>query len=391
MKQLFTLLSVLVFTACTNKVEPAAAVRGVWVPDPHFTDVLKSYDNVKSFVATLDSLNFNSVFIVSYAKAKTIYPSQVLMENGIYANIDSTNMLSPYMATYSSPTGDPVRDLIDEAHKSDIKIFFWYEFGFMGGLGDVDYTHPLLAKNPQWLGLDNKGGAAAYNSHNYYFNSYDVDVQNFLIALVAEAMVRYPDLDGIQGDDRMPAAPRNSGYEKSTKALYMAQFGVEPPADFNDKDWVEWRLDLLNKFAVRLKDSVKRVSPAAMVSYSPNPYPWCEDNLMQDWPQWIADGTCDLLAVQCYRRDTASYIGALESSLDYISKNNPDQLFAPGILIMESGNLSSADMVEKQMLINRRYGVDGEIFFYNEGLNNPEIRSVIEKLYKEKVKFPTSR
>ena len=42
----------------------SSEIRGVWVPDPQYTDVLKSYKNVLDFIQNLDSMNFNSVFIV---------------------------------------------------------------------------------------------------------------------------------------------------------------------------------------------------------------------------------------------------------------------------------------------------------------------------------------
>ena len=90
-------------------------------------------------------------------------------------------------------------------------------------------------------------------------------------------MTLYPDLDGIQGDDRLPAMPRNSGYDTYTVSLYQSQHqGKNPPADYNNPEWVRWRLDILNTFAKRLYKRVKAKSPNAMISFAPNPYPLCE-------------------------------------------------------------------------------------------------------------------
>ena len=61
-------------------------IRGVWVPAPRFTPVLHSYQGVKDFVKTLDELNMNSIFLVSYAETKTIYRSDVLMHYSTYKN-----------------------------------------------------------------------------------------------------------------------------------------------------------------------------------------------------------------------------------------------------------------------------------------------------------------
>lgn len=165
----------------------------------------------------------NSIFLVSYAETKTIYRSDVLMHYSTYKTQEESYLLSGYSKQYQSPTNDPVRDLIDEAHKHDIKVFFWFEYGFMGEGRPISPNNPLLAKNPHWLGIDNQQHPANYNQHDYYFNAYNPAVQNFLIELIEEALMLYPDLDGIQGDDRFPAMPRNSGYDTYTVSLYQSQ------------------------------------------------------------------------------------------------------------------------------------------------------------------------
>ena len=273
-------------------------IRGVWVPAPRFTPVLHSYQGVKDFVKTLDELNMNSIFLVSYAETKTIYRSDVLMHYSTYKTQEESYLLSGYSKQYQSPTNDPVRDLIDEAHKHNIKVFFWFEYGFMGEGRPISPNNPLLAKNPHWLGIDNQQHPANYNQHDYYFNAYNPAVQTFLIELIEEALMLYPDLDGIQGDDRFPAMPRNSGYDTYTVSLYQSQHqGNNPPVDYNNSEWVHWRLDILNTFAKRLYKRIKAKSPNVMISFAPNPYPWCEENLMQEWPRWCKEKVCDLFSV----------------------------------------------------------------------------------------------
>lgn len=80
----------------------------------------------------------NSIFLVSYAETKTIYKSDVLMHYSTYKTQEESYLLSGYSKQYQSSTNDPVRDLIDEAHKHDIKVFFWFEYGFYGrGASDI--------------------------------------------------------------------------------------------------------------------------------------------------------------------------------------------------------------------------------------------------------------
>lgn len=394
------LCSVILLIACKKTNETPSApmkeeVRGVWVPDPSHTNVMKSYQNVVQFVESIDSLNLNTIFVASYALSKTIYPSQVLLENSIYINIDSTFSLMPYMATYNqpmkSPSNDPVRDLIDEAHKRNIKVFLWFEFGFMGDMKPMNKAHPIYAKHPDWLGLGNDGKGANYNNHDYYFNSYHPEVQEFLIKLIEESLTLYPDLDGVQGDDRLPAMARNSGYDKYTVAKYQAEHnGAKPPHDFNDSTWVRWRLNILNDFGKTLYTRIKAKNSNVMLSFSPNPYPWCEEKLMQEWPQWVETGICDLLNVQCYRYEAEPYENTVKAVMSHIKK--PEQLFAPGIILRVSGEqVLKPEILRKQMEINRALGTNGEVFFYNEGLRDTATQAVLREFYTEKAKFPALR
>lgn len=377
------------FPLC-SQAKPQQGIRGVWVPAPRFTSVLHTYRNVKDFVSLLDSLNMNSIFLVSYAETKTVFRSSVVTKYAMYQTPEDGYLLADYTKEYQSPTNDPVRDLLDEAHKRDIKVFFWFEYGFMGEGRPIASDNPLLAKNPHWLGRDNQLQPANYNEHDYYFNAYNPAVQNFLIELIEEALTLYPDLDGVQGDDRLPAMPRNSGYDEYTVSLYQSQHaGAMPPSDYNDASWVRWRLDILNAFARKLYQSVKSKKNKAMLSFAPNPYPWCRDKLMQEWPQWCKDGVCDLLAVQCYRYSAEAYRATLIEVLKYIKENNPDQLFAPGMILMEGSNSKmSPELLSEQLRINRELGVSGEIYFYNQALRNPEVQNVLKTEYKNKVNFP---
>lgn len=365
-------------------------IRGVWVPAPRFTPVLHTYQGVKDFVKTLGQLNMNSIFLVSYAETKTIYKSNVLMRYSTYNAQEEGCLLSGYTEQYQSPTNDPVRDLIDEAHKYNIKVFFWFEYGFMGEGRPIAPDNPLLARNPHWLGIDNQQQPANYNQHDYYFNAYNPAVQNFLIELIEEALMLYPDLDGIQGDDRFPAMPRNSGYDAYTVSLYQSQHqGNNPPADYNNSEWVRWRLNILNSFTKQLYKRIKTQNPNVLISFAPNPYPWCEENLMQEWPRWCKEKVCDLLAVQCYRYSIDAYRTTVSEVLKYIRQNNPNQLFAPGMILMEGSNSKmSPELLQKQLHINRELGITSEILFYNKGIDNPAIKKVLKQAYYQKIKFP---
>ncbi len=394
MKLCFFFVTIVVVMGCNKPAVVVEEVRGIWVPDPSHTSVLHSYNNVVEFVDMVDDLNLNAIFLASYARSKTIFKSPHLLKNTNYTHLDSTSLMAPYFESYDfslqSPTGDPVQDLLDEAHRRNIKVFFWFEFGFMGDIKPIGEGNPILAKNPTWLGIGNDGSPAHYNN-DYYFNAYDTAVQSYLKDLILESIELYPSVDGIQGDDRMPAMPRNSGYDPYTVAKYQLEHdGSNPPFDENEEAWVRWRLDILNGFGKMVFDEVTAKNPNVMISFAPNPYPWCLEKLMQEWPNWVENGICDLLAVQCYRSTAESYRNTVVEAMSHLPANGERTLFVPGIILRADGEMKiSPEVLKEQLLINRELKTHGEIFFYNEGLKDSAIRTVLQEIYLEKATFPT--
>lgn len=113
--------------------------------------------------------------------------------------------------------------------------------------------------------------------------------------------------------------------------------------------------------------------------------------LSQEWPQWVNNGICDLLAVQCYRRDSMAYANTVKAAQANIRLPEGKKMnFVPGVLLMVSGQISEAEQVKKQLLANRKLNTNGEILFYNEGLRLPEIRKIIKDVYTEKVSYPSN-
>lgn len=259
-------------------------VRAFWIPAPWHSTFLKSYDNIKEGVQMASDLNFNTLYVVAWSQTKTLYPSQSLVDNSSYDAPDEA-----LMGSYEGGSGDPLADLIDVAHENDLKVILWYEYGFMArhSSAPTPENDKILAVHPDWVGVNNDGEASNYNGSDYYYNAYDSDVQRFMLDMMLEAVENY-NIDGIQGDDRLPAMPRNSGYDGNTVDQYKNEHnGHEPPADPNDQEWVQWRADILNDFAVQMYDEIKAADSECIVGFSPNPYPWAFNNLMQDWPTWF--------------------------------------------------------------------------------------------------------
>ena len=256
---LLIIISSLILLKCN--AQQIEAVRGVWLTNVD-SNVLNSKGNIADAVNLLDELGFNTIFVVTWNKSMTTYPSKIMKElTGV--EIDTT---------FSGR--DPIKELVEEAHKKNIKVIAWFEFGFSsshqlnGG--------PILEKKPEWAAKDFDGNLVTKNGFEW-MNGFKPDVQNFMISLIMEVVKNY-NVDGIQGDDRLPAMPSESGYDEYTVNLYKSQHdGANPPTYYKDYDWIKWRSNLLTEFMGRLYDSVKTYNKKLIVSMAPSVYPWSEE------------------------------------------------------------------------------------------------------------------
>ncbi|MCX8011323.1 MAG: family 10 glycosylhydrolase, partial [Ignavibacteria bacterium] len=124
------------FAQVLNVNKALEAVRGVWLTNVD-SDALTSREKIISTVDLCDKLGFNSIFVVTWNKGMTTYPSKI-MKNLTGVEIDT------------QLTGrDPLKELIEEAHKKNIKVIAWFEFGFSSSY-QLD-GGKILEKKPEWI------------------------------------------------------------------------------------------------------------------------------------------------------------------------------------------------------------------------------------------------
>lgn len=378
-----------VYTLYTTILEQETGVRAFWIPDPTHTPFLSNYEKMVEGVELASELNFNTLYVVAWAKTRTLYPSQVLADHSTYQDARE-GMFTP---DYQGMSDDPLADLIQLAQAHDLKVILWYEYGFMARWGSppTPENDRLVAENPHWVGINNQGEPANYNNSDFYYNAYNPEVQQFLLDLVMEGVENY-DVDGVQGDDRMPAMPRNSGYEEYTINRYKEEHGGEaPPANAHDTDWVRWRADILNQFAVDLYDAVKAHDPDLLVTNSPNPYPWAFNNLMQEWPVWLDDGVVEIFSVQCYRYNLPAYKATINEVLSYYNNHGDGNLqrLSPGLIVYGSAGLTDRQLLFDKVMYNRSVGITGESFFWGpEPLADERMQRLLRAIYPGPAIFP---
>ena len=348
-----------------SPLEAAEPMRGVWLASVG-SEAMLSRDGLADVVERCDRVGIDAIFVVTWNRGVTLYPSEVMRrEFGV--------AIDPRLEGR-----DPLAELIELAHARDIEVHAWFEFGFSCSYRDPD-GGVLIAKRPEWAALDRDAALVSKNGFQW-MNAFDPAVQDFLLAMLKEAVTEY-DLDGVQGDDRLPALPSTGGYDPLTVELYKREHdGAAPPEDHLDPEWVQWRADRLSLFVERAYRELKAIDPDVCVSWAPSVWPWSRDNYLQDWPRWRREGWGDLFCPQVYRRDLESYRATLEQVAEQ-APHGEGPTVAPGALIaLADGYDLPSEQVRQMTEINRELGFDGEVWFYYDGLE--QHAEVFDALYQ---------
>lgn len=352
----WTGLLLLLFFGCSQKTISETADhprRGFWLTNVD-SEALFSRQGLQQVIADCKTYGFNTIYVVTWNRGYTLYPSPI-MEQEFGVAIDP-----------KLQGRDPLQELIDLAHPEDIEVIAWFEFGFAASYNEPNGGR-LLRARPRWAARDTAGQIATKNGFQW-MNAFDPEVQAFVKSLVLEVVERY-EVDGIQGDDRLPALPSLAGYDSLTVARYQAAHdGALPPDNPKDTAWVEWRADLLNQFMGDLCTTLDSVAPGLTRSFSPSIYPWSKFEYLQDWPTWVANGWVDEICPQVYRYDFPAYQSALQAIVNEQVPPEHHDLLAPGILLKVGDYVASDTLLRKMITANRAAGIDGEVFFFYEGI-----------------------
>ena len=348
---LFTLLSCNATKDVTAKKVSNSNVKGVWVTNVAST-ALDSRAKITETVNLCKKSGITDIYVVTWNRGRTLYNSKVMK--------DIFN--APVMERFG--TRDPLQEMIEESHKLGLRVHAWFEFGFASSYGEDGGE--ILKKFPNWKAIDNKGNLVSKNGFEW-MNAMNPEVQNFVKSLVLEVVKNY-DVDGIQGDDRLPAMPSLGGYDAYTLNWYKKEHkGNLPPNDYKDPEWLTWRADKLTVFLGELYKEVKAIKPKMIVSMAPSIHPWAKEEYLQDWPTWLEKGYCDYVIPQVYRKTIESYTSTLQSQLDFLSENQKSKFFS-GVLLQINGVNPSQDFLKAMIETNRKLGIQGESFFFYEGL-----------------------
>ncbi|MBD0268622.1 MAG: family 10 glycosylhydrolase [Cyanobacteria bacterium Co-bin8] len=310
---------------------PGRETRGVWLTNID-SNVLFSRENLEAAVDRLAALNINTLYPVIWNWGYTLFPSRSAeRELGVKQHLYGETSTPQLEAAQADR--DMLQELIELGHARGMKVIPWFEFGFM-----APDNYVLERRHPDWFTqkrvevpetplipsiLQRLPGVEAAPPPpdpriwlegnvlpRLWLNPFHPQAQKFLLELTNDVMSNY-DVDGFQVDDHL-GLPVEFGYDPYTINLYKSEHeGNAPPDDYANAEWVRWRANKISDFMGQIHKLVKARKPGAVVSVSPNPYPFSYVNYLQDWPEWQRRGIIDELIVQIYRDDQNRFIWEL--------------------------------------------------------------------------------
>lgn len=343
-------LSCIAFTTF-SQTAPLVQIRGTWITNVA-SDAMLTPENVKASVAHCKRNGLTDIFVVVWNNGLTMYPSKVVKK---HIGVEQDPVYKGF---------DPLKAYVEEGHKAGLRVHAWFEFGASYAYKDSSLNN-WLKKYPHWAGKNKQGNLLKKNDF-YWWDAMHPEVQQFLTSLILEVVKKYP-VDGIQGDDRLPAMPSEGGYNEHAVKLYKNQHKRSlPPTNEKDASFIQWKSNQLSLFGKKIYQAVKKANPACWVTWAPSIFPWSKEQYLQDWPEWINGGYADYILPQLYRYNLAAYEKILKELSSQVSPALKNRVF-PGVLTsLGDGYRVDPSLLQQMIQLNRANGFNGEVFFYYE-------------------------
>ena len=330
---------------------------GVWLtnsPSPLYYDA----GRIRTAVDALAASGFNTLYPNVWSRGATFHRSR-------WAPME------PALAE-RNPDLDPICTFSREARRHGMQVVPWFEYGLMEP-GDAE----VVRQHPEWV-LRRADGSALYAMHGaslatsplkdlrVWLNPAHPGVRARFIGLISEIVQRCG-VDGIQLDDHF-AWPVDLGYDDTTRALYRAETGQDPPADVNDRFWMRWRRHQLTNLLRELRAQLNRLSSERriVISLSPGPFRFAYNQWLQDWELWALGGLIDDLVVQNYAFSLQGFARDLDQPA-LIKARTWGIPVEIGILAGFGARTPSMEVLSRKVQLSAQRG-HGVIYFYWEGL-----------------------
>lgn len=305
MRYVLFVLFCLLWVPFSEATEPRG-IQGVWID---VRSIPETPEGIRDLVARLHRAHCNALFVESFYRGETIYPSSLLAAQG----------LPSQMERFRASGMDPLALFIQEARKYGIQVHAWYDMFYVG----LDAPGPLLSRFPEWA-AQNRDGTVGYvqgEKRFFFVCPMHEGVLAFYQGLLEEVATKY-DLDGIHLDYfRFPDPTiADTCYCEGCRSAFEKAHGldpltIDPVKDFAAyKAWVAFRADALSRFAASLVGALRKARPGVLLSCAVKPFGFPLSGypgFLQDWPRWGKERLFDFLVPMTYSSRPAEFEGLL--------------------------------------------------------------------------------
>ncbi len=334
--------------------------RAVWLSYEDLSSL--SYHSKEEFqkdfnhvIETISKYQINTVIVQVRPFADALYDSKLFPVSQVITHRSSLDF-------------DPLKEMIDLAHKQDIMIEAWLN-PYRICLNEQTYQQFMKTSKASWL--KDKNLTIQYNEYGYIFNPASQQVRDYVVDGVREIVKNY-DVDGIHFDDYFYV---NGTHKNTTK---------------------EERLDYVNILIQDVYYSIKNIKKDVTFGISPQGnYENCM-NEGADVETWLKeDGYVDYIMPQIYWSDQYGKDGQTTMFSDRsklyakLERHSKVKLYA-GLALYHAGKdldndlgwSMSSDNISKQIQILHDYGYTGYCLFRYSYLQKEAGQKEIDELLK---------
>lgn len=361
-------------------------MRGVWVasvinidwPSKKGLSIEQQKREYIQILNNVEKWNMNAVFVQIKPAGDALYPSKYAPWSEYLTGIQGQN-----------PGYDPLKFMIEEAHKRGIEFHAWfnpYRLTMSGGIEKLSSDN-IGRKRPEWTAM--YGG-------KLYLNPGIPEVNDYVVNSIMEVVKNY-DIDGIHMDDYFyPYKIKGQEYPDSAQyRKYGSRFSTVS----------DWRRNNVNILVQKLHTSIKNQKKDVSFGISPfgvwrnastDPVRGSNteagiqnyDDIYADVLYWMEKGWLDYVAPQIYWNQgfkVAEYNTLVKWWSKYAKETNTDLYI--GQAAYKVKDWSNPNELVNQINFNRNYEeVKGSIFFsYKSLLENPKgvVNSLITGPYSD--------
>lgn len=277
----------------------ADEVRGLWVECEGTNQTLSSRQKLNEMIQLAKDTGVNTILLQVYRHNRSWYDSK---------------LADP--APFRNCGFDPLGYTIQEAHKYGIMVHAWMNMYRIG----KDLDTPIIRKlGKDIITRDGRGNMPVVDG-GYWLDPGDLSVQEYLLGLVKEVLLKYPGLDGIHLDfirypytEITPGSQfsnrKDFGYGKASVDRFRAKYGYSPlEMDLTDREralrWDNWRRGQITGFVEKVYKLAKGQNPKMQVSCAVQP--WTDRAYLtayQDWHTWLEENIVDFVITMNYSID----------------------------------------------------------------------------------------